>query len=306
MQAGFLGLGQMGSAIAGHILQKLAAEAGSLAVWNRTAERAERLRQQGARVAATPAEAATGSEVLFTMLMDDSAIEAGVIEAGVLDILPRGAVHVVLSTISVALSGRLAFEHAQRGQYYVAAPVFGRPSVAEDGKLWTTVAGAGEQIDRIRPMLESFSRGITVVGEEAASAHALKLGGNFLITAMIAALSEGLIYADANRIEPAVYMEAVNHALFRSPFYEAYGRVMLAPPEKPGATIALGQKDTRLFREAAEAAGVRTPLADEFQQQLQRAAAAGLGGRDWAAGYYEFAKSTSRAVRQKTAQAPDK
>jgi 3-hydroxyisobutyrate dehydrogenase-like beta-hydroxyacid dehydrogenase len=110
---------------------------------------------------------------------------------------------------------------------------------------------------------------------------------------MIASLSEGFVFAESQSIDPALYLEAVNAALFQSPFYSAYSKVMLHPPETPGATIALGQKDTRLFQEAAAATNTRTPLADHFQEQLHEAAEAGLRDRDWAAGYYQFVRSVS-------------
>ena len=280
----------MGSAIAGHLLKG----GHDLVVWNRTISRTDELAAQGAKVAASPAQAATGCEVLFTMLMDDAAHEEVLLHPeGAVDALPTGAVHVSLSTISVELSRRLAREHASRNQHYIGAPVFGRPNVAAEGKLWITAAGPQSTLDRVLPLLQSFSRGLSVVGSEPQQAHALKLGGNFLITAMIASLSEGLVYAESQGIDPALYLEAVNNALFQSPFYQAYGKVMLNPPSIPGATITLGAKDTRLFREAAVASHAATPLADSFQQQMERASKAGLADQDWAAGYYKSVKSES-------------
>jgi 3-hydroxyisobutyrate dehydrogenase-like beta-hydroxyacid dehydrogenase len=289
MHIAFLATGQMGTAIVSLLLKN----GHDLTIWNRTASKLNPLVEQGARSASNPAEAVRSSEVVFTMPMDDAALEEIVFSNGFLDALPKDAIHVSLSTISVALSQRLTQEHSVRGQNFVAAPVFGRPNVAAEGKLWIVTAGKQEALSKVQPLLESFSRGITIVGEKPYKAHALKIGGNFLITAMIASLSEGFIYAESQSIDPALYAQAVNNALFRSPFYEAYANVMLHPPETPGATIALGQKDTRLFREAAAATQTRTPLADHFQEQLQQAGEAGLRDRDWAAGYYQFVRSIS-------------
>jgi 3-hydroxyisobutyrate dehydrogenase-like beta-hydroxyacid dehydrogenase len=154
-------------------------------------------------------------------------------------------------------------------------------------------AGDPQVIQRIRPLLESFSRGVTVVSDKPSAAHALKLGGNFLITAMIASVSESLVFAEALGIEPALFFDTVNNALFRSPFYEAYGEIMLHPPEHPGGTIALGEKDIRLFREAASTSGVKTELADLFEANLQRAIEAGMKDQDWAGGYYKLAQGLS-------------
>jgi len=290
MKIAFLGTGLMGSAIVPLLLKR----GHELAVWNRTKARVAPLVKQGAVAADSPTEAVKQSEVVFSMLMDDQGMEELIFGSyGVIDALPEGAIHVSLSTISVELSQRLTVEHATRKQGFLAAPVFGRPNIAAEGRLWIVTAGKQDALEKVQPLLASFSRGIIVVGDKPYKAHALKIGGNFLITAMIASLSEGFVYAESQSIDPALYIEAVNAALFQSPFYAAYGKVMLHPPETPGATIALGQKDIRLFREAAAATNTRTPLADHFQQQLNQAGEAGLRDHDWAAGYYQFIRSIS-------------
>lgn len=289
MRIAFLGLGNMGGAIARHLI----GAGHALTVWNRTPERAQRLRSAGAAMAESPSQAVAGAEAVFTMLMDDAALIQVVYESGLLTAMAAGSIHVSLSTISVELSDRLTADHRAQGQDFVGSPVFGRPNVAEEGKLWTVAAGAGQSIAAIKPLLESFSRGVTIVSERPSSAHALKLGGNFLITAMIASLSEGLVFAQASGIEPKLFMETVNSALFRSPLYEAYGRIMLDPPKQAGGSIAIGDKDMRLFREAAHGVGVETPLGDTFAEHLQRAVEAGMKNEDWAEGYYRLAKSVT-------------
>jgi len=196
------------------------------------------------------------------MLTDDAALKEVLFGAGVLDAIPEDSIHVCLSTISVSLSQRLTEEHYAHRRHFVGAPVFGRPPIAEEGRLWTVVGGGTDQVEKMRPLLDTFSRGTTVVGDQPWSAHAMKLGGNFMISAILASLSEGMIYAEAMQIEPAMFAETVNNALFRSPLYEAYGKLMLHPPETPGSTVSILDKDTRLFREAAKVGDVRTPLAD--------------------------------------------
>ncbi|MGA2688407.1 MAG: NAD(P)-dependent oxidoreductase, partial [Candidatus Korobacteraceae bacterium] len=132
MKIAFIGLGNMGTAMARHLVR-----AGyELTVWNRTLAKTEPLKSEGAKVAQSAGEAAKAAEVVITMLADDSAVESAVLQ-------PRGATHISMSTISVALSKRLAEEHGKRGQHYVTAPVFGRPDAAAAGKLF--VAAAGEK-----------------------------------------------------------------------------------------------------------------------------------------------------------------
>jgi 3-hydroxyisobutyrate dehydrogenase-like beta-hydroxyacid dehydrogenase len=297
MRIAFLGLGKMGAPMARRLL-----EAGhELTVWNRTPGRAEALVVAKARVAETPAEAARNADAVLTMLFDDTANEevlsggtgdsaGGVARGGVVDALRPGALHIAFSTISVALSERLTAEHARRGQMFVAAPVFGRPNVAEEGRLWIVAAGADEAVAKARPLLEPLARGISVIGTEPRMAHALKLGGNFLISAMIHSLGESFVYAAGQGIDAEVFLETVNSALFQSPFYAAYGKVMLHPPEHPGATIDLGAKDLRLLREAAAGRRTSLSLADNLAEIFAEAQRSGLAGEDWAVGQYRMAE----------------
>ena len=294
MRIGFLGLGKMGTPMAMHLI----AAGYELRVWNRTEGRTEPLLREGAIAAATPAEAELGADAVITMLFDDAANEEVLFGPnGLMDALSPGALHISCSTISVALSERLTEEHARRGQEFVAAPVFGRPNVAQEGRLWIVVAGAEPAVAKALPLLEPLSRGISVVGAEPRQAHAVKLGGNFLITMMVQALSESFVYAEKQGVDPAVFFEAVNNALFQSPFYAAYSKVMLHPPERPGATIELGEKDLRLLREAAASRDTRLPLADLMAEVFAEARVAGLAQEDWAVGQYKMARRRSLPVR---------
>lgn len=287
MQIAFLGLGKMGVAIA----RRLLAAGHPLTVWNRTEDKARDLAAHGATIASSPAEAVAGADVVFTMLFDDSAHEEVLFGRGAaLSAMKAGALHISLSTISVALSERLTAEHARHGQQFVAAPVFGRPNVAEEGRLWIVIAGEEEPVQQARPLLNPLARGISVVGAEPRQAHALKLGGNFLISAMIHSLGEAFVYAEAQGIAPEAFLEAVNQALFQSPFYAAYGKVMLHPPDQPGATVELGAKDLHLLREAAASRQVRLSLADNLAEIFAEAQKAGLGQTDWAVGQYRMAQ----------------
>jgi 3-hydroxyisobutyrate dehydrogenase-like beta-hydroxyacid dehydrogenase len=260
MKIGFVGLGNMGAPMA----KRLLGARYELTVWNRTRERAATLAADGAHVAGTPAELARDCDVVMTMLFDDAANQevlfgpSGLPVNGVLSTLRPGALHISLSTISVKLSERLTDEHARRGQLFLGAPVFGRPNIAEEGKLWIAMGGHDDAVSKAKPLLEPLSRGISVVGKEPRQAHALKLGGNFLISAMIHSLGEGFVYAASQGLDPQVFFETVNSALFQSPFYAAYAKVMFNPPEHPGASIKLGQKDLSLLREAAQDRVMRT------------------------------------------------
>jgi 3-hydroxyisobutyrate dehydrogenase-like beta-hydroxyacid dehydrogenase len=279
----------MGSALVPHLLN-----AGHVVtVWNRNTAIAEKFAARGAKVARSAADAVTKCEVVFTLLLNDAVLEDVLFDGGVLDAMPKGAIHVSVSTISVSLARRLTVEHAKRGQRHVGAPVFGRPNVAAEGKLWVVAGGAKDAMERVRPLLEIYSRGITLVSEEPWKAHAMKLAGNFSVAAMVATLSEAMTVAESMEVCPELFVEMANSATFRSPLYEMYGRTLTDPPKQIDASMELGEKDIRLFREAAAANGVKTPLAELMGRNFDAALEAGMKDDDWATGYYELVRQRS-------------
>jgi 3-hydroxyisobutyrate dehydrogenase-like beta-hydroxyacid dehydrogenase len=254
-------------------------------VWNRNIVKAEKFAAQGAEVARSAADAVANCEVVFTLLLNDAALEDVLFDGGVLEAMPKGAIHVSVSTISVTLAKRLTLEHAKRGLRHVGAPVFGRPNVAE-GKLWVVAGGAKDAVERVRLLLETYSRGITVISEEPWKAHAMKLAGNFSVAAMVATLSEAMTVAESMEVSPELFVEMANSATFRSPLYEMYGKTLTDPLE-------LGEKDIRLFREAAAANDVKTPLAELMESNFDAALEAGMKDDDWATGYYQLIRQRS-------------
>src|SRR4051794_13946814 len=159
MKVGFAGLGNMGQPIA----RNLAKAGYEVAAFNRTRARAEALKENGVTIATTPAEAAASGTV-FTMLSDDHAVEEVVLsEGGILQALPRGGIHISMSTISVALSQRLLAAHKERGQRYVAAPVFGRPEAAAAAKLYVVAAGSEDALAELEPLFEDISQRTFVI-----------------------------------------------------------------------------------------------------------------------------------------------
>ena len=280
MRVGFIGLGNMGLAMARNLLQ-----AGhELTVYNRTRSKAEALASAGAKVANSLAEVCA-PEVVMTMLADDDAVEQTTLaEGGLLDNLARGNVHVSLSTISTALSRRLTAAHSARGQSFVASPVFGRPDAAEAARLVVVAAGAAEAIERVRPLLEAISRKLFVLGSEPYSASAVKLGGNFMIASMLETLSEAFALVRKSGVEPAKFLEILNGSFFQSPIYENYGKIIIGGKfSPPGFTLRLGLKDARLVLAAGEEAAVPMPVASVIRDHFLSGVARGWGDMDWAA-----------------------
>jgi 3-hydroxyisobutyrate dehydrogenase-like beta-hydroxyacid dehydrogenase len=278
MEASLIGIGNMGRGIAKSLLR-----AGhQLTVYNRTAQRAEALRQDRAFPVSTIAEASKTGMVL-TMLADDAALEFAVFGAGgILSSLPAGGIHLSLSTISVALSDRLAAAHAQAGQQYLAAPVFGRPEAAESAKLAIVAAGPAAVFEASKPLLASMGPKIWFVGEKPSLANAVKLSGNFLIASVLESLSEAMAFARKSGVDPATLLDFLTSTLFNAPVYKTYGGLIVSGRDEPaGFTAKLGLKDVRLVLEAAEAASVPMPIAGVVRDRFLTAMARGHAEKDW-------------------------
>jgi 3-hydroxyisobutyrate dehydrogenase-like beta-hydroxyacid dehydrogenase len=188
-----------------------------------------------------------------------------------------------MSTISVALSKRLAEAHAAAGQAYIAAPVFGRPDVAAAAELWVVAAGPAEPLERCRSVFDAISQGLWLVGEEPWTANVVKLAGNFAIAAMLEALGEAFALVRKSGAEVHQFLQIINSALFKSPLYETYGSMIADERYEPaGFKLALGLKDVRLALAAADAAATPMPLASLIRDHLLSAIAHGQGDMDWA------------------------
>jgi 3-hydroxyisobutyrate dehydrogenase-like beta-hydroxyacid dehydrogenase len=281
MNIAFIGLGNMGSGMARNLIK-----AGhTLSVYNRSKNRAEELKPLGARVAATPGEAAAGAEVAITMLADDHAVESVVFGKGnILESLPANAVHVSISTISVALSRRLAAAHAERKQHYLAAPVFGRPEAAAAAKLFIVAAGPAAQIERCRALFDAMGQKTFLAGDDASGANLIKLTGNFLITTVIESLAESFALVRKAGLDVNQFHEILTNSLFNAPIYKTYGGIIASEKFEPaGFKLPLGMKDNKLLLAAAEEKAVPMPMASLVRDRFLAALAQGMGESDWSA-----------------------
>jgi 3-hydroxyisobutyrate dehydrogenase-like beta-hydroxyacid dehydrogenase len=194
------------------------------------------------------------------------------------------SVHIAMSTISVALSRRLAAAHHEKGQNYIAAPVFGRPEAAAAKRLFIVAAGPAGQIERCQPLFDAMGQRTFVVGEDAATATLTKVAGNFMITVVIESLAEAFALVRKHGGDPGKFLEVLTESLFAAPVYRTYGAMVAAGKfEEVGFRMPLGFKDNRLVLAAAEEAAVPMPLASLVHDRFVAALAQGLENSDWAA-----------------------
>ena len=278
MKVGFVGLGGMGSAIAANLLK-----AGhEVTVWSRRPEPAERLRELGARVVDSPRAAFQG-DAFFSMLSDDAAVRAVVVEGGLI-VGKTETVHINSATISVALAEELTALHRKACAPYLAAPVFGRPEAAAAGKLHVVTAGDPAVIARMQPLFDAIGQKTWVVGDRPAQANVVKICGNFVLASAIETLSEASALANAHDVPTKTLLELLSSTLFDSPAYRTYGKIIADQSFEPaGFRLKLGFKDVRLALAASESSDVPMPFAAVLRDVFVEAIAYGLGDVDWAA-----------------------
>jgi 3-hydroxyisobutyrate dehydrogenase-like beta-hydroxyacid dehydrogenase len=280
MNLGFLGLGQMGTGMAANLIK-----AGHhVTIYNRTAGKADALLTQGAKEAKTPAEASTGDAVI-TMVANDKALEALTFgENGILSTLPKGAIHISASTISVTLSEKLTAAHAAAGQRFCAAPVFGRPEAAAAAKLFIVAAGAAETLAACTPIFDAIGQRTFILGETPSAANLVKLSGNFLIASVIESLGEAIALVAKGGVDKHAYIDMLTSTLFAAPVYKTYGNLIANGVFEPaGFAAPLGQKDIRLTLAAAEALNVPMPVASLLRDRFLTLIATGGAKSDWSA-----------------------
>jgi len=278
MKIAFIGLGNMGHAMAQNLIQS----GHQLTVWNRTRSRAEGLQ---AKVANTPAEAARGAEVAITMVSDDDALESVVFgRDGFLETLPATATHISMSTVSVDISRRLGQAHSERKHHYVSAPVFGRPAAAAAAKLFIVAAGSEPAVQKCDPLFTSMGQRTFNVGTDPVHANIIKLSGNFLIANIVESLGEAVALTRKYGVDPNSFVAFLTNSLFNAPIFKIYGDIIAGEKyAPPGFKLRLGLKDTRLVLAAADSVEVPLPSASTIHDRYLAAIAAGKGELDWSA-----------------------
>ena len=286
----------MGAGMARNLL----AAGHEVAVYNRSRDKAEALKGDGARVAGSPAEAAQGSEAVLSMLADDAAVEGVTFgEEGIAAGLAPGAAHLSHSTISVALAKRLADEHTKRQQIYLSAPVFGRPEAAAAKKLIVVPAGEAQAVARFQPVFEALGRATFVAGPEAWQANAVKVCGNFMIASVLEAFGEAFATTRKAGVPPDLFLNVMNE-LFGSVVYKGYGSAIAGGVFEPaGFALKLGLKDVGLVLDAAKELAVPMPFASVLRDQCLSAIANGQGEMDWSSVALVAARNAGLPVLEK-------
>lgn len=276
---GFIGLGIMGMPLCRHLLQ-----AGyELIVFNRSRDKVDILISEGAVRAESPRETAESSDFVILCVPDTPDVEAVVLGCdGVVQVARAGMVVIDHSTVSPETARRCAAALAQRGAYFLDAPVSGGEEGAKQGRLAIMVGGDRSAFQHAQSILQHYGTSIVHVGESGAGQVA-KLVNQILVGAGLLAIAEGMTLAERSGVDPRRVIEAIRGGAAGSWVLEHRGPKMLASDYRPGFKSALHVKDLRLAKEAAMQTGTYHPLSQLIHQAFQSLTDSGHGELDHSA-----------------------
>jgi 3-hydroxyisobutyrate dehydrogenase len=274
---GVLGTGIMGAGMARNLVR-----AGfDVTVWNRSADKAAPLAEDGATVAGDPAAAVAGADIVLTMLFDDAAVTE-VMDAALPAVAP-GAVWVQSSTVGLEATDRLAELAARHDLGFVDAPVLGTRQPAEQGKLTVLAAGRADLRERVAPVFDAIGARTVWVSERPGDGHRLKLAANAWVLSITAATAQSIALAEQLGLDPRQFLEVISGSPTDSAYAQVKGGNMITGELAPAFGLDGAVKDAGLILSAIRAGGVDDRLMTAVHAQLAAAAEAGHAGDDMAA-----------------------
>ncbi|MFB9759261.1 NAD(P)-dependent oxidoreductase [Ectobacillus funiculus] len=276
---GFIGLGTMGLPMATHLLKN----GYELTVYNRTTQKMKSLEEQGARVANSPKDVTAHSEVVFTMLTADSAVEEVILgEEGIIEGASPGLIVVDSSTISPATSKKVADALSQKGVEMLDAPVTGSEPQAIEGILTFMAGGKIEIFEKCRSLFLTMGKEAYYMGENGKGSYA-KLANNTMAAINLLSLSEALTIAVKAGIDPELFVKVVNGGGARSGMIDNKAPKILNRNFEPNFMTDLIYKDLGLASEVAKELEIPTPVLAIVKEILQMARVKGYGAEDMSA-----------------------
>ncbi len=276
---GFIGVGQLAQPMVKHLID----QGYEVLVHNRRRDPLEKLISKGAVYCQRPEDAVIEGGIMFNCLPDDAALLSVFHAHGtIFRKLGDKGLHVSMATISPQASKIVHERHKTLGGNYCVATVMGRPDVVENKRQFYIMAGESDQLDRVRPVLESIGGGVFTLGENPEIANAAKLSFNFLIASAIESMAEAFTFARKNSIDVNQFYSMISETLFDCPLYKNYGKAIIDRQfYEPLFKMALGAKDMNLVSSAAKEC--RTPMrfASVLQDRFTASLAKGRENYDW-------------------------
>jgi 3-hydroxyisobutyrate dehydrogenase-like beta-hydroxyacid dehydrogenase len=286
MKAGFIGLGIMGSRMAGNLLKK----GHELIVYNRTKEKADPLVAQGASFLESPAKVAESVSVIITMLPDPPSVtEVALGEDGFLGHFERGSLWIDCSTVNPSFSRKIAEICAEKDLRFLDAPVAGSKMPAEQGQLIFFVGGEKNDIEFSRPLLEAMGKAVHHIGGHGMGT-AMKMVNNILMAGAMAAFSEGMVLGEALGIPRDMLFDVLLPSPVAAPFLALKKSLIESGTLEPHFPLKWLHKDLQLATVTAYECGVAMPAVNAVKEAYALAVREGLGEKDFAALYQYLSK----------------
>ncbi len=281
MNVGFVGLGEMGVGI----VPRLIAAGHTVTGWNRTAEKAAGLIENGMQWAESPAAVAATSELTFSCVTNATAVrEVALGSDGIIEGIGEDGLYLDMSTISPIVSREIAAEFRARGRVMMDAPISGSPVTLAQGKASVMVGGSEADFDRARPVLQAIGAKVNRIGEQGLAVQT-KIGINLTLIVEMVAFCEGVALAEKGGVPRAIAVDAMLNSVVASPVMGYRGPFILDMPDKPLADVTLQQKDALLALELARELGQPTPLMATANELLNACRGLGIDHRDFVTVY---------------------
>jgi 3-hydroxyisobutyrate dehydrogenase-like beta-hydroxyacid dehydrogenase len=230
------------------------------------------------------------------MLADNAALEDVVFKQGLLDVLPKGGIHICAGTHGIPVIRKIKEAHAGKGHSLIAAPMMGRPELVTAGTAGVFASGPAAAMAKCRPLFEALGRKTFEGGDDPEAATAMKIANNFVLGCAIEAMGEGFALTRKYGVDTAVFYDVLTDGLFNCSAYKVYGKIMVDESySKVGQMAALGLKDANLALEAGFLASVPLPSGNVWRDRLVGAVAHGDGDKDWAVMALEQARASGLA-----------
>ena len=240
--------------------------------WNRSGERAEPLRDDGAEVLGSPSEAAQGAGLILTILADaDVVIEAMDGSDGALESAGEDAIWVQMSTAGEQGTERCMQLASERGINFIDAPVLGTKAPAEQGKLVVLASGPEQLRDRLRPVFDAVGHKTMWVGEAGAGTR-LKLATNIWVLTIVEGVAETLSLTEALGLDPSLVLEALSGGALDLPYLQMKGKAIIERNFEPSFKLKLATKDARLIEEATRRRELDLPLISLIHERFRSGA----------------------------------
>ena len=287
MKVGFIGLGVMGSRMAGNLLKK----GHELVVFNRTKEKAGPLIAQGASFLKTPPKVAEGVPVIITMLPEPTAVaEVALGKDGFLDHLTVGSLWIDSSTVNPSFSRKMADECRKRYLRFLDAPVAGSKIPAEQAQLTFFVGGDKADVEFSMPLLEAMGKEVFHIGENGMGTS-MKMVNNLLLAGAMAAFSEAMVLGETLGLPRETLFDILLKSPVAAPFLALKRPVMESGGFKPQFPLKWMHKDLQLASVTAFECGVALPDMHAIKELFALAVRSGLGDKDFSA-LYQYLKAS--------------